>query len=63
MRLVVSFLTEATIPELIVELQARGIDMSSAIEQIQEERIPTAKDNKIIPFDSGMMAFIALRNC
>jgi len=38
------YLTKATTPELIVELQARGIDMSSAIEQLQADR------KKIIPF-------------
>jgi hypothetical protein len=44
-------LTQATIPELIVELQARGIDMTSAIEQMQIQRQPIGEDNKIIPFD------------
>ena len=39
-----SNLTELATSELLVELQARGVDMSSAIEQMQADR------KKIIPF-------------
>ena len=38
--------------ELILELQARGIDMSSAIEQMQvERRERTASESKVIQFN------------
>lgn len=49
-RLSLSALTETATSELIVELQARGIDMSSAIEQMQAERTQARKQRKIIPF-------------
>jgi hypothetical protein len=38
-----SDLTNTPTAELILELQARGIDMSSAIEQMQEERKPVER--------------------
>jgi hypothetical protein len=46
-------LTEISTAELIVELQARGIDMASAISQMQAERKPkkaAVAGRKIVAF-------------
>jgi len=50
-------LTEIHTSELIVELQARGIDMTSAISQMQRERQPklaaVAGGSKVVAFPTG----------
>jgi site-specific recombinase XerD len=43
-----NFMTDIQTSDLIVELQLRGIDVSSIIEQLQSERVP--KEAKVIPF-------------
>jgi integrase len=54
-QMVNSILHAITTAELIVELQARGIDMASAIEQMQEERKPQEK-GKVILFPKSKTA-------
>jgi integrase len=51
-------LTEIPTAELIVELQARGVDMTSAIEQMQAERRPklaAVAGSKVVAFPTGAL--------
>ena len=45
-----SDLTDVPTDTLITEMLARGVDMSSAIEQMQTERTQARKQRKVIPF-------------